>query len=106
MRKGNSSSFQGTFWAVVIGFIVGIVRMIINFSFKAPVCGEPDTRPSILRNVHYLYFALVLFLLTGILYIVISLLTEPPEGELVSLRFQSLKLQKQSFTNVLQNICS
>ena len=91
---------------MVIGFIVGILRMIINFSFKPPLCGEPDTRPSILRNVCYFYFALVLFLLTGILCIVISLLTEPPEDKLVSLRFQSLKLQKQSFTDALQNTCS
>ena len=91
---------------MVIRFIIGIVRMIIDFSFKAPICGEPDTQPSILRNVQYFYFALVLFLITGILCVVISLLTEPPEDELVSLRFQSLKLQKQSFTYVLQNTCS
>ena len=91
---------------MVIGFIVGIVRIIIDFSFKAPVCGEPDTQPSILRNVHYFYFALVLFLITGILCVVITLLTEPPEEELVSLRFQPLKLQNQSFTYILQNTCS
>ena len=88
---------------MVIGFIVGIIRVIIDFSYKAPLCGEPDSRPSILRNVHYFYFALILFLLTGILCIVISVLTEPPEGKLVSLRLRSLKLQKQSFGDVLQN---
>ena len=90
----------------MIGFIVGIIRMIIDFSYKAPLCGEPDTRPSILRNVHYFYFALILFLLTGILCIVISLLTEPPEDELVSLRLRSSKFQKQPFADVLQNTLS
>ena len=74
---------------MVIGFIVGIIRVIIDFSYKAPLCGEPDSRPSILGNVHYFYFALILFLLTVILCIVTSVLTEPPEGELVSLRLRS-----------------
>ena len=70
---------------MVIGFIVGIIRMVIDFSYKAPLCGELDSRPSILRNVHYFYFALILFVLTGILCVVISLVTEPPDDELVSL---------------------
>ena len=70
---------------MVIGFIVGIIRMVIDFSYIAPLCGELDTRPSILQNVHYFYFALIFFLLTGILCVVISLVTEPPDDELVSL---------------------
>ena len=79
------------------GFIVGIIRMIIDFSYKATLCGEPDTRPSILRNLHYFYFALILFLLTGMLCIVISLLMEPLEDKIVSLRLRS------SAADVLQN---
>jgi len=77
------SNEQGTFWAMIIGFIAGIVRMVLDFSYSAPACGEPDLRPSFIKNVHYFYFALMLFFLSGIVCVVVSLLTEPPSDEMI-----------------------
>ncbi|XP_068098533.1 sodium/glucose cotransporter 4-like [Hyperolius riggenbachi] len=65
----------GAFWGLVIGLVVGLIRMIMDFVYRAPNCGEEDTRPSVLKNVHYLYFAILLFGLTCVVCIVISLCT-------------------------------
>ena len=64
-----------------MGFIVGAIRMILDFTYQPPRCGDEDTRPSIIAKVHYMYFALILFWLTIITIVVISYFTEPmPEA--------------------------
>ena len=62
---------------MIVGFIVGAIRMILDFTHLEPRCGEEDTRPSIIAKVHYMYFALILFWITVITIVVISLFTEP-----------------------------
>ena len=69
---------------MVIGFIVGMIRMGLDFSYASPPCRKPDHRPAILQRVHYFYFALLLFVITIILCISLSLMTESPDAELVS----------------------
>ena len=66
------------------GFIVGITRMVLDFVYQAPECGVKDTRPIFVKDFHYMYFALMIFLLTGIVCIVVSLLTPAPDPEMVS----------------------
>ena len=68
----------------MVGFLAGIIRMILDFTYAAPACNEEDTRPSIVKDVHFFYVALILFVLTGVVCVVISLLTDPPADELVS----------------------
>lgn len=62
---------------MIVGFIVGAIRMILDFTHLEPRCGEEDTRPSIIAKVHYMYFALILFWITVITIVVISLFTKP-----------------------------
>ncbi|XP_078527549.1 sodium/glucose cotransporter 4-like [Lissotriton helveticus] len=77
---------SGAFWGLAIGFIVGVIRMILDFTNQAPHCGEVDTRFSVVKDVHYLYFALILFAVTGIISIVVSLCTPAiPDESLVRL---------------------
>ncbi|XP_068098155.1 sodium/glucose cotransporter 4-like [Hyperolius riggenbachi] len=71
----NRVNESGAFWGLVIGLVVGFIRMVMDFVYQAPSCGQEDTRPSVLKNVHYLYFAILLFGLTCIICIVISLCT-------------------------------
>ena len=72
-------SEQGAFWALVAGLVVGGTRFILEFSFPAPLCyeGKEDDRPNMIKNFHYLYFAIFLFALTLIVAVVVSLLTPP-----------------------------
>jgi len=77
------SNEQGTFWGLMTGFIFGVTRMILDFVYQAPSCDQKDERPFIVKDFHYMYFALMIFLLTGVVCIVISLLTPAPDPELI-----------------------
>ncbi|CAO2588498.1 Sodium/glucose cotransporter 4 [Lemmus lemmus] len=76
----------GAFWGLMFGLAVGIVRMALEFSYPAPACGEVDRRPAVLKDFHYLYFALLLCGLTAIIIVIISFFTEPiPDEKLARL---------------------
>nr|XP_019936279.1 PREDICTED: sodium/glucose cotransporter 4 [Paralichthys olivaceus] len=68
---------QGAFWGLMGGLVVGLIRMVLEFSYIAPSCGQPDSRPAILADVHYLYFALILLALTCLVIVAVSLATAP-----------------------------
>lgn len=68
----------------MVGLVVGLARMILEFVYPPPRCGVPDPRPAVLRSVHYLHFAIILCAMTAVVVVVISLLTTPPLEEQVS----------------------
>ncbi|XP_052055344.1 sodium/glucose cotransporter 1 [Apodemus sylvaticus] len=68
---------QGAFWGLIIGFLIGISRMITEFAYGTGSCMEPSNCPTIICGVHYLYFAIILFVVSVITILVISLLTKP-----------------------------
>ena len=70
----------------MMGTMIGVGRMILDFAYKEPRCGEPDERPLIIVKMHYMYFAMLLFWLSGITMVVISLLTKAPTSEQVSVQ--------------------
>ncbi|XP_078000583.1 sodium/glucose cotransporter 4-like [Glandiceps talaboti] len=79
---------QGTFWSLMIGLLGGVIRFILIIIYPEPPCGEEDTRPAIIANVHYFYVATILFWLTIILGVIISLLTKPiPKEKLYGLTY-------------------
>ncbi|CAN7987678.1 unnamed protein product [Ixodes pacificus] len=77
----------GAFWGLMIGLAVGMSRFIWEFSYHVPGCGspDPDPRPAIISSVHYLHFAVLLFLISVITTVVISLLTPPIDDKKASL---------------------
>lgn len=66
------------------GAAVGVVRMVLEFTYSSPSCGQSDQRPAILANVHYLYFALILFALTCLIIVAVSFTTAPISKQHVS----------------------
>ncbi|XP_064644173.1 sodium/mannose cotransporter SLC5A10-like [Lineus longissimus] len=72
---------QGAFWGLMVGLILGVVRMIASFALPAPPCGQPDTRPDILAKWHFLHYAVFLFVLSLVVTVVVSLLTEQQKEE-------------------------
>ncbi|XP_044054929.1 sodium/glucose cotransporter 4 isoform X3 [Siniperca chuatsi] len=81
---------QGAFWGLMTGLVVGLIRMVLEFSYIAPSCGQPDRRPAILADVHYLYFALILLALTCLIIVAVSLATAPiPKEHLYRLTWWS-----------------
>lgn len=69
---------QGAFWGLVVGLLAGFIRMVLDFVYPVPPCYEADLRPSVVKYVHYLYFAIILTLLTMGVVVVISLATDRP----------------------------
>uniref|UniRef100_A0A667HUS2 Sodium/mannose cotransporter SLC5A10 n=1 Tax=Lynx canadensis TaxID=61383 RepID=A0A667HUS2_LYNCA len=76
-RRANE---QGAFWGLMVGLALGATRLVLEFLHPAPRCGDPDTRPAILSSMHYLHFAVALFVLSGVVVVAGSLLTSPPQG--------------------------
>uniref|UniRef100_A0A8B9TUQ9 Solute carrier family 5 member 9 n=1 Tax=Anas platyrhynchos TaxID=8839 RepID=A0A8B9TUQ9_ANAPL len=86
----------GAFWGLVVGLAIGLVRMIIEFIYSTPSCGEEDRRPAVLKDLHYLYFALILCVLTAIVIVVVSLCTPPIPEEKVTGVFMLLSTENCS----------
>uniref|UniRef100_A0A671Q784 Sodium/glucose cotransporter 4-like n=1 Tax=Sinocyclocheilus anshuiensis TaxID=1608454 RepID=A0A671Q784_9TELE len=87
---------QGAFWGLMVGLVVGTVRMVMEFVYSTPSCGEKDLRPALLNDVHYLYFALILLALTALIITAVSLCTAPiPEQHLVRLTWWTRHSKKE-----------
>ncbi|XP_068221656.1 sodium/myo-inositol cotransporter-like isoform X2 [Palaemon carinicauda] len=69
----------GAFWGLMSGFTVGITRMAFDFYYGEPHCYEEDNRPFFIRKIHFMYFATLLFWITVIVAVVVTLLTKPLE---------------------------
>ena len=85
-------SLKGAFWALMLAFLTGVIRMILVFVYHdSGGCGEEDPRPAVLKNFHYMYFSLFITLLTAAAALIISFLTEKPKEKHVSERISSQK---------------
>uniref|UniRef100_A0A8C7KK44 Sodium/myo-inositol cotransporter 2 n=1 Tax=Oncorhynchus kisutch TaxID=8019 RepID=A0A8C7KK44_ONCKI len=74
---------KGAFWGLFLGLLVGGVRMALDFIYPSPLCYQEDSRPDVVKHVHYLYFSTVLSLLTLVVVVGVSLATEKPSPEQV-----------------------
>lgn len=83
MTKSVLVCAQGAFWGLMVGLVVGVCRMVLEFAFPLPRCGVEDWAPAVLRGVHYLHFAILLCGLTAAVIVAVSLLTPPPTHDQV-----------------------
>ena len=64
-----------------------MIRFVLEFSYVGlmPDCltGEPDPTPSVIADVHYLHFGIILFVIVFVVTVVVSLATPPPDAEAV-----------------------
>uniref|UniRef100_A0A8D2LLL9 Sodium/myo-inositol cotransporter 2 n=1 Tax=Varanus komodoensis TaxID=61221 RepID=A0A8D2LLL9_VARKO len=73
---------KGAFSGLLVGMVLGLLRMVLDFVYMQPQCGEPDNRPGVVKYVHYLYFSMILALVTLVLTVMVSLWTERPPEEM------------------------
>lgn len=71
----------GAFYGLTIGLAIGLSRMIAEFVFGTGSCVNPSNCPTIICGVHYLYFGIILFVVSCILILGISLVTKPIEDK-------------------------
>lgn len=43
--------FQGAFWGLIVGLLIGLTRFIMEIAYGAPFCYEKDTRTLALTKV-------------------------------------------------------
>ncbi|CAN9497676.1 unnamed protein product [Ophioblennius macclurei] len=72
---------KGAFWGGMTGFTLGTIRLILAFIYRQPRCDQPDDRPAFILRVHYMYFAAGLFWISGLVAVVVSLCTSPPDDD-------------------------
>ncbi|XP_064617111.1 sodium/myo-inositol cotransporter 2-like [Liolophura sinensis] len=90
---------QGAFWGILAGHVCGVIRMTLDFVYPEPGCGEPETRPQIVSKVHFSYFGPLLIVLTSLVIVTISLLTEARNKEdIQGLTWWSRRKPRSSFS--------
>lgn len=67
----------------------------MEFVYSTPSCGEKDLRPALLKDVHYLYFALILLALTALIITAVSLCTAPIPEQHVTINCNIIMLWYQ-----------
>ncbi|KAM9211185.1 sodium/myo-inositol cotransporter 2 isoform 3-T3 [Dugong dugon] len=75
---------KGAFWGLVLGLLLGFIRLVLDFIYLEPRCDQPDERPTVVKNVHYLYFSIILSTVTLVIVSTVSWFTAPPSKEMVS----------------------
>nr|XP_021513950.1 low affinity sodium-glucose cotransporter-like [Meriones unguiculatus] len=68
---------QGAFWGLMVGLVLGLVRMIPEFIYGTGSCLAPSDCPKIICGVHYTYFAIILFFVSIVVILGVSFLTKP-----------------------------
>ncbi|KAF3706235.1 Sodium/myo-inositol cotransporter [Channa argus] len=77
----NRCNETGAFWGGMVGFVLGALRLILAFVYHKPHCNQPDERPSFIKDVHFMYVATILFWVSALVTVVVSLCTPPPKKE-------------------------
>ncbi|XP_004716425.1 sodium/glucose cotransporter 1-like [Echinops telfairi] len=68
---------KGAFWGMVSGLLIGISRLAADFVYGPQNCNKDTNCPAVLCSVHFLYFDLILFTLSLLITLGVSLLTDP-----------------------------
>ncbi|XP_062603427.1 sodium/glucose cotransporter 4-like isoform X1 [Saccostrea cucullata] len=62
------------FFGLIIANIIGGIRLVLEFVYPTPSCGEMDQRPTILK-MNYLYFGVMLLFITACIIVGVSMFT-------------------------------
>ncbi len=87
---------QGCFWAMVVGFLVGVFRMLVDtpVTLGLPAFKNGYSEGSflwIVNNINFQYFSILITLISAIVMVVVSYATAPPDY---------VKIQNLSFGTV------
>uniref|UniRef100_A0AAX7U9B0 Sodium/glucose cotransporter 1 n=1 Tax=Astatotilapia calliptera TaxID=8154 RepID=A0AAX7U9B0_ASTCA len=93
----------GAFFGLVIGLVIGLIRMIAEFVYGTGSCASPSNCPTIICGVHYLYFGILLFVISCVIILTVSLVTKPIDDKHVSDKLLLLllcKLGESIYSNI------
>ncbi|KAF7655061.1 hypothetical protein LDENG_00061220 [Lucifuga dentata] len=85
----------GAFWGLMGGLAMGLCRMVLEFWFGTGTCIFPSNCPFLVRGIHYLYFAVILFVCTSLLVLLVSFCSEPIDDQHLHRLVFSLRHSKE-----------
>uniref|UniRef100_A0A7N8Y3K8 Sodium/glucose cotransporter 2 n=1 Tax=Mastacembelus armatus TaxID=205130 RepID=A0A7N8Y3K8_9TELE len=91
---------MGAFWGLIGGLVMGLCRMLPEFWFGTGSCIFPSYCPFLVCGIHYLYFAIILFLCTSVLVLLVSYCTEPIDDQHLHRLVFSLRYSKEERTDL------
>jgi len=92
---------QGCFWAMIVGFVVGIFRMLVDtpVTMKTIAQYPEGSFLWIVNNINFQYFSILITIISAIVMIAVSYATAPPnEAKIKSLTFATLTSEDRAKT--------
>ncbi|XP_008590733.1 PREDICTED: sodium/glucose cotransporter 1-like, partial [Galeopterus variegatus] len=68
---------QSAFWGLIVGIIIGFIGMVAKLVYEPWSCTGNSKCPVFICGVHYLYFTMILFVVSLLTMLGISLITDP-----------------------------
>ncbi len=75
---------QGCLWAMIVGFAIGIFRMLVDTPISLGIYPNGYTPGSflwIVNNINFQYFSIIITVISAIVMIIVSYLTKAPDYE-------------------------
>src|SRR6185312_11628694 len=95
---------QGALWAMIVGFLLGIFRMIVDTPVALGLSGLQHGYTSgsflwIVNNIYFQYFSVLITMVSAVVMVVVSHLTaEPDDTKIRSLKFETLPAEDKAHT--------
>jgi SSS family solute:Na+ symporter len=98
---------QGCFWAMVIGFIVGIFRMAIDTPITLGLLKSYPVGSFfwIINNINFQYFSILITIISAVVMVVVSYMTpEPNQKQIQGLTFATATAEDKANTRASWNM--
>lgn len=95
---------QGCLWAMIIGFVVGLFRMLVDTPVTLGLEQFKNGYPQgsflwIVNNINFQYFSILITVISAIVMVVVSYMTSPPdEAKIKGLTFATLTVEDKAAT--------
>src|SRR6202140_2908313 len=95
---------QGAFWSMLVGFALGLFRMLVDTPVTLGLSGFKDGYPEgsflwIVNNIYFQYFSVLITIVSAVVMVVVSHMTaEPDYSKLQSLTFETLTKEDRAQT--------
>jgi SSS family solute:Na+ symporter len=95
---------QGALWAMIVGFVLGIFRMLVDTPVSLGLSGLQNGYPQgsflwIINNIYFQYFSVLITIVSAIVMVVVSHLTAEPDYETIrSLTFETVTAEDRANT--------
>jgi SSS family solute:Na+ symporter len=92
---------QGCLWAMIVGFVVGVFRMLVDTPITLGVIKsyEEGSFFWIVNNINFQYFSILITLISAVVMVVVSYMTEVPNAlQIRGLTFATTSIEDHATT--------